>query len=664
MWADLLREMDIDHSDNTKELDGHFLGSIVLHPATGAASVLMQHLVIDGQQRLTTILILLAALRDIRAEVEPDWDPREYDTKYLTNPYDPEHPNRLVPTELDRAAYVETTRRKNPTEGIGQAYTFFDKRIRELHRHRGGNLSTLGDTLLLHMLVVEINTSSGDSVNNIFNTLNSKGRPLTAADLVRNELLLHVGEEQSRIAYERFWLPMEHALVIERKAGFDDREFVTFLWSREVAYDAKSTRQDLFPTFERRLRRELDTLPSALRRDKAMDVFEEMYNDHLLFLYLRDPRDEYLRDFDISDELAVSLDRLRQWGSEPSTPLALWLLRAAKRGEIDQIDAAEAVDVLIGYLGRRALAGVPTNLLNRILTPIASRLSTRRDGSAVDSLRSILNAPGSYWPPDAEVLLAAASQPIYVSAKRQVKFLLAEAERILSARPMDALELAAKHVMPPEISRQWEQELVASGFDLDDARALYNTLGNLTLADATAVMSHESLEESLLTLQPSSLRLNEDLALSLPFTPIAISERSRRLAKALLTAFPGPSVRQDIVDERAHSGAAVSDRIENALQAMPEGSWTSEDDLVEFLGIDLQELRSLVSGLDSVIARLVRDASGSMPTWFSDELSARVAPQFSPGVAEGRVSSALLAKLVRDIEQALDEGDADEAGVA
>jgi len=202
LWSDLLRENSAPHSSESQELDGHFLGSIVLHPAAGAASTLMRHLVIDGQQRLTTILVLLAAIRDLRAERDPSWDPSQYDVQYLTNPYDSEYPDRLLPTKRDRRAYVSTVRERKPAEGIGQAYEFFTKKLRDAVEKDDIDLGQLGTTLLLHMLLVEINTSSGDSVHNIFNTLNSKGLPLSASDLVRNELLLHIGEEAGEEAYE------------------------------------------------------------------------------------------------------------------------------------------------------------------------------------------------------------------------------------------------------------------------------------------------------------------------------------------------------------------------------------------------------------------------------------------------------------------------------
>jgi hypothetical protein len=659
LWGDLVRELEVNHGDS-QELEGHFLGSIVLHPAAGAASVLMQHLVIDGQQRLTTILILLAALRDIRAEIDTAWDPKEYDTKYLTNPYDPDHPNRLVPTELDRQAYVNTMRLGQPTDGIGQGYTFFQKKIRDLLRSEAVSLEELGNTLLLHMLVVEINTGPGDSVNNIFNTLNSKGRPLTAADLVRNELLLHVGEGQSRLAYERYWTPMESSLVVEKPNGFDDREFVTFLWSREVAFDPKATRQDVFPTFERRLRRSLDALPGPERRVKALAIFTEIYDDHHLFLLLRNPLDDGLNGPDITEELRHALDRLRRWGSEPSTPLALWLLREAVSGSIAETEAVESINVLLGYLGRRALAGVPTNLLNRILTPIAFRLRNR-ETPVVDALRGLLSAKGSYWPPNSEVLGAVVNQPIYVSAKRQVRFLLGEAERLLSDVDLvDTSDLEVTHVMPETLSSQWEDEILAGGTDLDDARALLHTLGNLTLTGRNQQLGNEVFPEQRAGFEASPFHLNRQLATAKAFLPQDIEERSVLLARLLLTGFPGPSVRQDVQAEKEESGATAGGRIETALQAMAEGEWTTEADLVEFLGVDSTDLRALVNELSAVVARLIRDDNGQIPEWFSTDLRSAVDAQSGPSDPRSRVPSSRLGELVRDVEQAIDETDFDD----
>src|SRR5690606_25152124 len=213
-------------------------GSVVLHPALGPASTLMRHQVIDGQQRLTTILVLLAALRDVRKAVDPSWNSSAIDDQYLTNPFSNEYPDRLIPTKLDREAYLKTVRERVPTGDIGIAYNFFRTNIQREYDAGELDLIKLENTLLLHMLIVEINTKTGDSINSIFNTLNSKGMELSAADLVRNEILHHIGDDDGDEAHEKYWIPMETALVNSR-AKSPDREFVTFLWAREVAINPK-----------------------------------------------------------------------------------------------------------------------------------------------------------------------------------------------------------------------------------------------------------------------------------------------------------------------------------------------------------------------------------------------------------------------------------------
>lgn len=653
LWDDLIREYDIEHSDDSQSLDGHFLGSIVLHPAAGAASVLMQHLVIDGQQRLTTILILLAALRDVRSELDPTWDPKEYDHKYLTNAYDPDHPHRLLPTELDRDAYRKTLHERRPSEGIGQAYAFFAKKIHEVAR-AGSDLAKLGNTLLLHMLLVEINTSTGDSVNNIFNTLNSKGMPLTAADLVRNELLLHIGEDRSKEAYDQYWMPMEKVLVKEVAKGFDDRQFVTFLWSREVAKSANTTRQDLFATFERNLRKKLEGLPKVERQACALREFRAIYDDHRYFLLLRDPLNGAFETLGISAPLRESLERLRRWGSEPSVPLALWLLTESRRGGISQEEAVDAIELLLGYLMRRALAGIPTNQLNRLITPLAHRLATRDPSTSVTAeLTQTLSLKGYHWPSDGEVLQAVVGQPLYISARRQVPFVLAEAERLLSNKEHAVTTgLTIEHVMPQTLSEEWRSALKAAGVEVDDALALLHTLGNLTLTGHNPALGNATFEDKKAVFGESPLHLNQDLAELDSLLPQDISRRSVELATLLLSEFPVPA-EGPTVEPSAEDETAPLDKLEAALQCMPAGAWTTAEELGLYLGADLPQVHRYVNQLPAAIARLVRESEGTLPMWLNEALRAEVALQSNEELG-ALVSSERLGQLVAEVEQLSD----------
>lgn len=628
LWADLLHECTVQHPDDPDTLYGHFLGSVVLHPALGPASTLMRHQVIDGQQRLTTILILLAALRDVRQLVEPAWNPSSIDDQYLRNPFSADYPERLIPTKLDREAYRRTIREGVPTGDIGIAYNYFKAEIQKARASGQVDLVTLETTLLLHMLIVEINTKAGDSVNNIFNTLNSKGMDLSPADLVRNEILHHVGDSTAEDAHERYWIPMEQALVNTRSKS-PDREFVTFLWSREVALNPKTSRDDLFPTFERRLRANLSSLGQQQSEAAALAQLREIYEDHLLFLIVRDPS-RAINDQRISKPLLASLQALKDWRSEPVTPIALWVLKQAVASKINQEDAATALHVLLSYLVKRILHGVPTNQLNRLLTPVASELSVGETNEPIaDKMRAILSKQGYYWPTDAQVLASVATNPIYASARRYVKFLLSVAERRLPGRESaDLSKSQIDHVMPQTLSPAWKGELRAAGVEMTDAEALTHTLGNLTLTDNNQRMGnavfpikkHEFFDDS-------ALRLNRALAELNQFLPVEIKERSVSLAGLILKEFDHTPISASAEFDRDEAGSSVEERLQSLLQSLPVDRWVTEEGLLAVLGATPDEVRRIASALDPTLVRLIREADGASPSWLPDELKDAVVAQ-------------------------------------
>lgn len=660
LWNDLMSEAQVDHPEDPDSLHGHFLGSVVLHPALGPASTLMRHQVIDGQQRLTTILLLLAALRDVRQTAEPEWNPSAIDDQYLRNPFSDEYPERLVPTKLDREAYRKTVRQGVATGDMGIAYNYFRSEIERVQLEGKVTLAHLETTLLLHMLIVEITTKSGDSVNSIFNTLNSKGMDLSAADLVRNEILHHIGEVEAEVAHDEYWIPMEEALVNPR-AKSPDREFVTFLWAREVALNPKTSRDELFPAFERRFRDHLAPLHGNRRHEGALSQLKEIYNDHLLFLIIRDPS-RAVNDKRVSKPLYSALMALKEWRSEPATPAALWILKSAVSGAITQEDAATAINVLLSYLVKRILHGVPTNQLNRLLTPLASELeASRESGPVAEQMRATLSRQGYYWPSDSQVLASVASNPIYASAKRYVKFLLSSAERQLPGRETASLGRSTiEHVMPQQLSEGWMKQLEMAGVDLDDAEALTHTLGNLTLTENNSGMGNAVFEVKRDEyFKSSALRLNRGLAELDKFLPEQIQSRSVALAQLILAEFNAQPISSARTFDRHESGAAVEERLEALLQSLTVGFWVDEEALVSVLGATSEELRSIANRLDPTLARLIRTASAEIPEWFSARLRADIAAQ---DASQGPIGVAMPAEDLSEIvAQMNDSGeDADE----
>ena len=651
LWEDLIREYESGHDEYSQELSGHFLGSVVLHPAPGPASTLMRHLVIDGQQRLTTILVLLSALRDVRAERESEFKPASYDAKYLTNPFDDDYPDRLVPTEFDRDPYVQTVRHGRPTGGVGQAYAYFRDNIEDFAANDEANLARLGDVLLIRMLLVEINTSPGDSVNNIFNTLNSKGLPLSATDLVRNELLLNLDEVQANKAYQELWLPMEQHLVsTDAKGNVRDGLFVTFFWAREVASTPNTTKKSLFQSFERRLRKQFDGIPPSLRQERVLSVFREIYDDYRFFLSVLDPYGDG-PDFSLELEpgLLEVLEDLRKWGSEPYIPIALWVLRERVRGSLEATDAELVLRTLLGYLVRRAMLGLSTNNLNRLLSPVPTMLANREPSvDAATALRDILMRPGYRWPTDADVLNGVGSQPLYLSIKRsQTHFLLQATERLLAGKGVVDMEgLAIEHVMPQSLSVEWRTSLLEAGDDIDEAESVLHTIGNLTLTDDSARLGDGTFTAKREVLLESPLRLNTAIATNELWDVAAIRKRSVEIGTMLLEHLIGPPAVSRTEDAQTME-RELREQLVSSLQSLPEGCWTSEDELIRLLGAESSRVRQLVNDLGPEIARLVRTSGGAVPAWMNGTLAAEVLKQSDDPLVAGFLTDLEIADIAR-----------------
>ena len=473
---------------------------------------------------------------------------------------------------------------------------------------------------------------------------------LSPADLVRNELLLNLNEQQADDAYEKFWMPMEHNLVQLKSNGRrDDRKFVSFLWAREVVSEPSTTQSNLFLSFEKRFREQLRDLPSAARAEKALEIFEDVHADHELFVLMQDPLSSAYATSPIGEPLRQALDRLRRWGSDPCVPLALWLLKSASTGSLEEHEAVSAIDVMLSYLVRRVLAGIPTNQLNRLLTPIASQLASRGDKPLVGRLTEILSMQGYHWPSDAEVLGTVTRTQLYLSARKQVNYLLTMAERSLEPHEqVDTSTLTVEHVMPQSVltAPEWTEYLETAGVQVGQAVAVMHTLGNLTLVAGpyNSEMSNRGFPAKKEELSASPLRINNAVAQAETWLPSDIEARSKELADLFLRQLPAPAT-SGPAPSLTDQAAEQLDKLENALQALPEGAWTSEGALQEYLGRVVDEVRGLVNELGPEIARLVRDKSGGIPSWLAPDLREGVLSQTFEAQPDSYVDAAELGRL-------------------
>lgn len=209
LWADLLEQYERSEEDTVAT---HFTGAIVTAPARSVPVGVSKFLVIDGQQRLTTIAVLICAMRTF---LEPESKEYRRLTKLLINEdYDELDYFKLLPTQPDRPAFQALVGAKpQPGTRFTEALEFFKKKIAGTDSDGEKlDLDRLTNAIQNRLTVVAIHLGDTDDPYLIFESLNAKGAPLTQADLIRNYLLLRLHSNAQQKSYEEAWLPMQALL--------------------------------------------------------------------------------------------------------------------------------------------------------------------------------------------------------------------------------------------------------------------------------------------------------------------------------------------------------------------------------------------------------------------------------------------------------------------
>lgn len=255
IWDDVC-QLARDRADHPAAT--HFIGSLVLAPSPSMGPVgVAEYLVVDGQQRLTTLTILLCAIRDHRAEHESPKHRLRLDQQYLTNPFEEQRWLKLVPTQADRDAYVacvKSTPQAGGENPVGRAYRFFAKALTAIGDAKA--IAALGDgegpvgieqiesAVITGLALVAITAKAGDNVYRIFESLNNTGLTLTQADLLRNYIFMRL-PTRGQTVYESLWLPLQQR--------FTPTELVLLFWLDLVHRDPKVKQTDTYVEQQKRL---------------------------------------------------------------------------------------------------------------------------------------------------------------------------------------------------------------------------------------------------------------------------------------------------------------------------------------------------------------------------------------------------------------------------
>ncbi|MFP5021912.1 DUF262 domain-containing protein [Pseudonocardia phyllosphaerae] len=462
----------------------HFMGAVVLQQRPNAAAELETRDVIDGQQRLTTMQLLADAAQQV---AEDDGFAKEAKrlSRIVVNQYaDGDDEFKLWPTRLDRDAFRAVMRNGADTTAfeasrIAQAHEFFRLQIREWINSVNGAerarlVHGLETTLFALVQLVVIDLSTDDDAAVIFETLNARGTPLLASDLVKNYVLqaaTTAGLDADAL-HTRHWEQLETEwwrTEIRQGRLFRPRldNFLGHWLVMRTATEVQS--HDVFPRFREYVEnaaRPIDEVVADVARIAA--VYRTLETE------AADP------------SLARFLYRWHTIEAGVATPALLWLLSAP---EIATEARDRALTAIESFLVRRMLCRLTTKDYNRLFLDLLERLHAdpTLTEDPVVTFFAEQEADSREWPDDSQLTAAFTELPLFrLLTRNRLRMVLEALELSLRGRFAESMEvprnLTVEHVLPRAWTRNWPPPV---GDDQHDAIALRNRLlhsvGNLTL---------------------------------------------------------------------------------------------------------------------------------------------------------------------------------------
>jgi uncharacterized protein with ParB-like and HNH nuclease domain/predicted transport protein len=531
LWDDVVR------AGSHEAINVHFVGSVV-YVESGLSQVTQFSplLVIDGQQRLTTVTLLIAALAGALDESEPvdGFSSRKLRNYYLVNPEeDGERRFKLLLSQTDRDSLLAIVGgNEQPTEAslrIAQAYELFQELLE-------GCSSDFADLCrgLSKLVVVDIALNrEHDNPQLIFESMNSTGRQLSQADLIRNYILMGLEPKLQERLYEQFWRPME-------------LEFGQEAYSKD---------------FDGFMRHYLTVKTGEI--PKVGDVYEA-FKDHAtrpavadagIDALVQDVR-EFARYFcamalgqESEGDLKLAFHDLRELKVDVAYPFLLELYEDYAGGDLAAAELLAAVRLVESYVFRRAICSIPTNSLNKTFATAGKTLLKERYVQSIEA-HFLLLPSYRRFPDDEEFQRNLRSRDLYNFRSRSYWLRRIENHGRKERVPVD--EYTIEHILPqnPDLVAEW-REALGSEWQRVQEQWLH-TLGNLTLTGYNSEYSDRPFPEKRDLeggFKNSPLKLNEGLGSIERWDEAAIQARAARLATAALDVWRAPTLATEVLDE-------------------------------------------------------------------------------------------------------------------
>ncbi|WP_072691124.1 DUF262 and DUF1524 domain-containing protein [Rhodococcus marinonascens] len=536
LWEDILR------AGGNDRVGVHFVGSVV-HISKGQSNLTKREplLVIDGQQRLTSVTLLVHALAD-ELEKQPQekqqpidgYSPNKLRNRYLQNAdEDDDRRYKLLLTQTDRTTLMAIVdgreRPKDYSQRIDANHTWFVRTLDEFVQG-GGDLARVCRGLAKLMVVDIALTRDQENPQLIFESMNSTGKELSQADLIRNFVLMGLPTTIQTRLYERHWRPMELDFGQDSYATHFDSFVRNYLTVRTGAAPRRDHVYVAFKKYSREVAGPEGDVNDADHLDAVLGSLRA-YGRYYGRIALGGEENSSLRE---------AFNDFNELKADTAYPAILEMYDDYERGLLSLSDFVAAVRLIESYVFRRGVCGVPTNSLNLTFANLIKNVDKT---DYLNSLRSYFLTLSSYkaFPTDETFAERLTSFDAYHFQRRL--YLLRRLENWDTKEPASVAEYTIEHIMPqnPELSARWRDAL---GEDWERVQDRWlHTLGNLTLTGYNSEYSDRPFADKRDMkggFKDSPLRLNKGLRDLSQWNEESIVGRGEDLAKRAVDVWSRP----------------------------------------------------------------------------------------------------------------------------
>ena len=508
----------------------HFFGSIV--SVQSESGTMEEFLIIDGQQRLTTISLLLLAIYHLLSSgkmVSRDHQLTDKILKkYLIDEYEPEEKRiKLKPIKNDQKAFgilFDQDEEYIPDSNLTINYRYFYDRI----QHGELDIDELFDAIC-KLEIINISLNHEDNPQLIFESLNSTGLNLSEGDKIRNYILMGLPNDQQTKFYEKYWNR------IESYTDYDVSSFVRDYLS--IKQQSTPNMNSVYPTFKKYV------------EDAEVADIEPLLKDLLEYA----KRYAFLIKGGHSDErLNSCIYRLNRLSTSVTRPFLLEVIRLSESGALTADELIEVFHFTESYLFRRAICDLPTNALNKIFL-LLHREIIRFDGDEshyVEKFKYALlsKRERTRFPSDEEFAECMSTRNIYGMNPKNKLYLFERLENSETSETkdvwghMDRGEYSIEHIMPQHLTAAW---IVSLG---DNYEAIHTNwlhrLANLTLTAYNSRYSNSPFAEKRDMphgFKDSGLRINQWVGRKEQWGLPELEERDQLLKNTVIGIWPYPT---------------------------------------------------------------------------------------------------------------------------